>query len=64
MGRINEAVHQSRFRMIIWYTDTLIRNSMELLNNMIRGRINLLSLRETKWLNEKSKIERLIKWLR
>lgn len=52
---IMKLVHKSMFRFGPQNIDTLIEKSMEILDTMIRRKINFMFLQETKWTGEKEK---------
>ena len=47
--------HESRIRLAIWNIGTLTEKMIELVDTMIRRRINIICLHETKWAGEKSR---------
>jgi len=53
--RVKKLVHENRIRFGTWNIDTLTGKSMEVVDTMIRRRINFMCLQETKWVGKKAK---------
>ncbi len=52
---VKKLVHERRIRFGTWNVGTLTGKSMEIVDTMIRRRINFMCLQETKWVGEKAK---------
>ncbi|KAM7489846.1 hypothetical protein LguiB_027330 [Lonicera macranthoides] len=53
--RVKKLVHERRIRFGTWNIGTLTGKSMEIVDTMIRRRINFMCLQETKWVGAKAK---------
>jgi len=53
--RVKKLVHKNRIRFGTWNIGTLTGKSMEVVDTMIRRRINFMCLQETKWVEKKAK---------
>jgi exonuclease III len=54
--RVKKLVQDTRIRLGTWNIGTLTGKSMELVDVMLRRKINILCLQETKWVGEKSRL--------
>ena len=52
---VKKLVHDRRIRFGTWNIGTLTRKSMEIVDVMVRRKINFMCLQETKWTGEKAK---------
>ncbi|KAH1257082.1 Craniofacial development protein 2 [Glycine max] len=52
---VNKLVHDRRIRFGTWNIGTLTGKSMEIVDVMVRRKINFMCLQETKWIGEKAK---------
>ncbi|KAL5153310.1 Craniofacial development protein 2 [Glycine soja] len=52
---VKKLVHDRRIRFGTWNIDTLTGKSMEIVDVMVRRKINFMCLQETKWTGEKAK---------
>ncbi|XP_020233683.1 craniofacial development protein 2-like [Cajanus cajan] len=53
--RVKKLVHETKIRIGTWNVGTLTGKAMEIVDTMIRRRINFMCLQETKWIGEKAK---------
>ena len=53
--RVKKLVHDRRIRFGTWNIGTLTGKSMEIVDVMVRRKINFMCLQETKWTGEKAK---------
>ena len=58
--RVKKLVHDSKLRLATWNIGILIGKGMEIVDTMIRRKINIICLQETKWIGERCrKIENI-----
>ena len=53
--RVKKLVQENKLRLGSWNIGTLTGRGMELVDTMIRRRVNIVCLQETKWVGEKAK---------
>ena len=51
--RVKKLVHDSKLRLATWNIGTLTGKGMEIVDTMIRRKVNIICLQETKWIGER-----------
>jgi uncharacterized tellurite resistance protein B-like protein len=55
MRKIRKLAEPSRLRVVIWNVGSLTGKLREIVDTMIRRRVNILYIQETKWKGQKAK---------